>query len=180
MGSTPSWTRPRTNPARLARLWWELVEFLLLKEGTTDCTPLRLFIDYNERVLEQDTAQDAGASLSDGAQVVSTQGCLHETLWPYDITKFAEQPPPLVYQDGLQHRAVDVQQMSQNLTTMKEGLATGLPIVVGFTVYQSFESPQVAQTGIGPLPRRREQIDVAILCRTHGDTELTQPTRCVR
>jgi C1A family cysteine protease len=138
--------------------WAGLVEFLWLKESLTDFTPSRLFIYYNERVLEQDTAQDAGASLSDGAQVVSTQGCPHEALWPYDITKFAEQPSPPVYQDGLQHLAFDVQQVSQELTAMKEVLATGLPIVVGFTVYQSFESPQVAQTGLVPLPRRREQI----------------------
>src|SRR6516225_9840481 len=59
--------------------WAGLVAFLWRKEGTTDFTPSRLFIYYNERVLEQDTAQDAGASLSDGAQVVSTQGCPHET-----------------------------------------------------------------------------------------------------
>ena len=90
--------------------------------------------------------------------VCSTQGCPHETLWPYDITKFAEPPPPPVYQDGLQHLTFDVQQVSQDLTAMKEVLATGLPIAVGFTVYQSFESPQVAQTGIVPLPSRREQI----------------------
>jgi C1A family cysteine protease len=138
--------------------WAGLAEFLLLKEGVTDFTPSRLFIYYNERVLENDTTQDAGASLSDGAQVVSTQGCPHETLWPYDIRQFAAQPPQAVYQDGLQHRAFDVQQVSQDLTSMKDVLANGLPIVVGFTVYQSFESPQVAQTGIVPLPRRREPV----------------------
>jgi C1A family cysteine protease len=138
--------------------WAGLVEFLLLKKGQTDFTPSRLFIYYNERVLEQDTAQDAGAALSDGAEVVSTQGCPHENLWPYDITQFAAPPPPPVYQDGLQHLAFDVQQVSQDLTAMKEVLANGLPIVVGFTVYQSFEAPQVAQTGLVPLPRRREQL----------------------
>jgi C1A family cysteine protease len=29
---------------------------------------------------------------------------------------------------------------------------------VGFTVYQSFEAPQVAQTGMVPLPRHRELV----------------------
>ncbi len=138
--------------------WAGLVEFLLLKEGQTDFIPSRLFIYYNERALEDDTAQDAGASLSDGAQVVSSQGCPHEALWPYDISQFAVQPPPGVYEDGRQHLTFDVQQVSQDLASMKEVLANGLPIVVGFTVYQSFESAQVAKTGIVPLPRRREQI----------------------
>ncbi len=136
--------------------WAGLVEFLLLKEGQSDFTPSRLFIYYNERVLENDTDQDAGASLSDGAQVVGNQGCPHEALWPYDISQFAVQPLPAVYDDGLQHLSFDVQQVSQDLTSMKEVLANGLPIVVGFTVYQSFESAQVAKTGMVPMPRRRE------------------------
>jgi C1A family cysteine protease len=39
-----------------------------------------------------------------------------------------------------------------------EVLASGLPIVVGFTVYQSFESDQVTETGIVPVPGHHEQV----------------------
>jgi C1A family cysteine protease len=138
--------------------WAGLVEFLLKKQGLSDFTPSRLFIYYNERVLEDDTAQDAGASISDGANVVSKEGCPHENLWPYNIDAFAEKPPQNVYHDGLSHLAFGVQQVQQNLAAMKEVLASGLPIVVGFTVYESFESDQVTKTGIVPMPGHHEQV----------------------
>jgi C1A family cysteine protease len=137
--------------------WAGMVEFLLLKQGLTDFTPSRLFIYYNERVLENDTALDNGASLSDGANVVSKEGCPNEKLWPYDITKFADVPPANATEDGLKHLAFGVQQVHQDLTAMKEVLASGLPIVVGFTVYPSFESAQVGETGIVPMPGHHEQ-----------------------
>jgi len=141
-----------------ANAWAGMVEFLLLKQRLPDFTPSRLFIYYNERVLENDTAQDAGASLSDGANIVSSKGCPNETLWPYDVTKFAADPPQDAFTDGLKHIAFGVQQVQQNLTAMKEVLASGLPVVVGFTVYESFESAQVAETGIVPMPAHHEQV----------------------
>ena len=40
---------------------------------------------------------------------------------------------------------------------MKGCLASGYPFVLGFTVYQSFESDTVAQTGHAPMPGPNEQ-----------------------
>jgi hypothetical protein len=136
--------------------WAGAAEFLLLKQGLQDFLPSRLFIYYNERVLDNDVSVDAGASISDGAHVVSTQGCPHETLWPYNIADFAEQPPQAAFADGLQHLVLTVQQVSQDLTSMKEVLASGLPIVIGFTVYPSFESQTVDNTGVVPMPGHHE------------------------
>jgi hypothetical protein len=42
--------------------------------------------------------------------------------------------------------------MQQTLGQLKGCLAEGYPFVFGFTVYQSFETPQVARTGMVPLP----------------------------
>ncbi len=41
---------------------------------------------------------------------------------------------------------------------MKGCLASGYPFVFGFTVYESFESDQVAQTGHVPMPQAGEQV----------------------
>src|SRR5262249_38413268 len=46
----------------------------------------------------------------------------------------------------------------QNLREMKQCLADGFPFVFGFSVYESFESPQVARTGIMPMPSRSEKL----------------------
>ena len=48
--------------------------------------------------------------------------------------------------------------VNQNLTNMKGCLAAGFPFVFGFTVYESFEFNDVAQTGNVPMPRFDEQI----------------------
>jgi C1A family cysteine protease len=137
--------------------WAAAIQFLQMKQGIANFTPSRLFIYYNERVLDNDVPQDAGAAISDGAHAVSTQGCPHEDLWPYDITKFADPPPQPAVDDGLKHLALQVQQVSQDLTSMKEVLASGLPIVIGFVVYQSFETDAVTKTGIVPLPGHHEK-----------------------
>ena len=41
---------------------------------------------------------------------------------------------------------------------MKGCLASGYPFVFGFTVYESFESQPVAQTGVVPMPAPKEQV----------------------
>ena len=41
---------------------------------------------------------------------------------------------------------------------MKGCLASGYPFVFGFTVYDSFESQQVAKTGVVPMPAAGESV----------------------
>ncbi len=137
--------------------WAAAAEFLLMKQSLPVFTPSRLFIYYNERVADNDVATDAGAAISDGAHAVSTKGCASEALWPYDVTKFADPPPADVVADGAKHLVLQVQQVSQDLTSMKEVVASGLPIVIGFVVYPSFETPAVAKSGIVPMPSHHEK-----------------------
>ena len=137
--------------------WAAAVEFLFKKQGLADFAPSRLFIYYNERALQNDTADDTGAAISEGATVVTKQGCPPESDWPYDITKFAEKPPQQAYDDGLKHLVLQVQQVAQDLASMKEVVAQGLPIVIGFSVYESFESQAVAQSGIVTMPAHHEK-----------------------
>jgi len=133
------------------------IEFDLMKQGLPDFTPSRLFIYYNERVIEHTVHSDSGANIRDGIKSVGKQGDAPEPEWPYDITKFTIKPPPKVYLDAKRHTAVQYQSVAQDLTQMRGCLASGYPIVVGFTVYQSFESPEVAATGVVPMPSPNEQ-----------------------
>lgn len=137
--------------------WAGAVEFLRMKQKLTDFTPSRLFIYYNERVEDGDVPEDNGAAVSDGADVVTKLGCPDEKLWPYDVDKFADKPAAGAFTDAKQHLVLQVQQVSQDLTSMKEVLADALPIVVGFVVYESFESEQVTRTGIVPMPGHYEK-----------------------
>ncbi|WP_104090027.1 C1 family peptidase [Arthrobacter sp. GMC3] len=136
-----------------------VIQFDALKEGLADTsTPSRLFIYYNERVIEGTVASDAGAQIRDGIKTVATTGVCDETLWPYDITKFADKPTPACYTAAKKQQAITYSRVGQTLAQMKGCLASGYPVVFGFTVYASFESTQVASTGVVPMPAAGESV----------------------
>jgi len=64
-------------------------------------TPARLFIYYNERVIEHTVASDSGEQIRDGIKSVGKQGDCPETEWPYVIAKFKTKPPVKCYSDAL-------------------------------------------------------------------------------
>jgi C1A family cysteine protease len=123
-----------------------------------DFVPSRLFIYYNERVLEHSVLYDAGAYLRDGMKTVARQGVCDEVEWPYDIARFAERPPAQCYTDALQYRTLKYARVTRTLRQMKGCLASGYPFVFGFTVYESFESDVVTVTGNVPMPASVEQV----------------------
>jgi C1A family cysteine protease len=138
-----------------------------------DFVPSRLFIYYGERVIEGTVGTDAGAQIRDGIKVVAKQGVPPETDWPYDIARFADKPPPKAYTDALHDRAVSYSRLTQSLSQLKGCLASGHPFVFGFTVYDSFESQQVAQTGVVPMPAAGESVlgGHAVLAVGYDDTQ---------
>lgn len=133
------------------------LEFDQMKQGESAFTPSRLFIYYNERVIEGTVSSDSGGQIRDGVKSVNQQGAPPEVDWPYDITKFADQPPQQAYDDASQHKSVLYQRLTQTLSQFKGCLASGYPFVFGFVVYESFESQQVASTGQAPMPTAGEQ-----------------------
>jgi C1A family cysteine protease len=128
------------------------VQFDLMKQHMQDFIPSRLFIYYNERVTEGTVNSDSGASIRDGIKSVVNQGVCPETEWPYDINKFIDEPSQQCYTDALVTKAASYSTVAQTLSQMKGCLASGYPFVIGFTVYQSFESDEVAKTGIVQMP----------------------------
>jgi C1A family cysteine protease len=120
-------------------------------------TPSRLFIYYNERVIEGTVDSDSGAMIRDGIKSVSKQGACPEDMWPYNIGKFLDKPADNCYKEAAKHTAVQYQRVSRTLNQMKGCLSSGFPFVFGFSVYQSFESDQVTKTGKVPLPNTKKE-----------------------
>jgi C1A family cysteine protease len=119
--------------------------------------PSRLFIYYNERAIEHTIDSDSGAQIRDGIKSVGKQGDCPEPEWPYVIAKFKTRPPQQCYSDALKYKAVLYQRLTPILGQLKGCLASGYPFVFGFTVYESFESAQVAKTGHASLPAAGER-----------------------
>lgn len=134
------------------------VEFERMKQGLSDFVPSRLFIYYNERVIENTVNSDSGAQIRDGIKVVAKQGVPPESDWPYDITKFADKPPANAFSDAAKNRVTSYHRISRILNQFKGCLASGYPFVLGFTVYDAFESAQVAHTGQLNMPQPGESV----------------------
>ena len=128
--------------------------------------PSRLFIYYNERAMEGTIGEDSGAQIRDGIKSVSKQGAPHEKLWPYTISKFRVKPSAAAYTDAAKHPAVLYQRVTRDLAQMQGCLASGYPFVLGFTVYESFEGPEVAKTGQLDMPTPAERVvgGHAVMC----------------
>jgi C1A family cysteine protease len=127
------------------------------QNAQADFMPSRLFIYYNERSIENTVGSDSGAQIRDGVKSVNQQGVCPESQWPYDITRFTQKPSDSCYQSAQQHQVVSYHRVPRDIQQMKGCLAEGYPFVLGFTVYESFESPDVARTGILNLPGRTER-----------------------
>jgi C1A family cysteine protease len=148
-------------------------EFRLLEQKAADFMPSRLFVYYNERVIEGTVASDSGAQIRDGIKSVAAQGVCPESGWPYDISRFTETPPASCYTDAQQHRVTSYQRIPRVLGQFKGCLAAGHPFVFGFTVYESFESAEVARTGVAPMPGSGEKVlgGHAVLAVGYDDAE---------
>ncbi len=123
----------------------------LYKKAKKPVDVSRLFIYYEERVLGGNVNQDSGAYIRDGIKVVNKKGAPLENLWPYNERKFAYKPTQASYVDALRRKAVGYQRCL-DFNAVKNALAIGYPVVIGFNVYESFESQIVANTGQMPFP----------------------------
>lgn len=132
-------------------------EFELIKQKEPDFVPSRLFIYYNERVIERSVAEDSGAQLRDGMKTLANQGVCPETMWPYVLSQFATKPPVECYAEAKKHLGIKYMRVEQDVAQMRGCVAAGYPFIFGFTVYESFESAAVTRTGTVPMPQGDER-----------------------
>jgi len=148
------------------------VEFLERKDGFRLVNVSRLFIYYNERVIEHSVREDAGAMIRDGIKTLVKQGVCSEKNWPYVISKFTVRPSPACYKEAADHQVTAYARL-QAVDEMRACLADGYPFVFGFTVYETFESDGVTKTGVVPMPKPREKVlgGHAVLAVGYGDAK---------
>jgi C1A family cysteine protease len=132
------------------------VEFLEKKDKVPFVNVSRLFIYYNERVIEHSVNDDAGAMIRDGIKTLAKQGVCSEKKWPYVISKFAVKPSRQCFTEAKDHQVTAYARL-QTVNEMRTCLVDGFPFVFGFTVYESFESTRVARTGIVPMPNKSRE-----------------------
>jgi len=128
-------------------------EYELIKQGLFDWTPSRLFIYWNERVIEHTSSDpDAGATIRDSVCSILYKGVPSEKLWPFDETKVTTKPSAEVFTAAAKNTIDHYAAVPQNLTNIVSVLDYGHPILFGTTLYTEFEGNQVASNGIVSMP----------------------------
>lgn len=115
-------------------------------------TPSRLFIYYNERVMEGTVNVDNGAEIRNGMKTINSVGVCPEVNWPYTESAFAKKPPAKLYALAKKHKCVQYKRLNQSVDQLKQCLIEGFPFVFGMMVFPEFESVEVANTGVLPMP----------------------------
>jgi C1A family cysteine protease len=113
---------------------------------------------YAEELLASgDFPNDEGAMPRTACQVLTALGCCELALYPYVAGQITRPTPEqmqnaLKYKTGAYHRIASLVDFLKCLAN-----PTPWPVLAGFTVYESFMSEQVAETGVMPAPRVGEQ-----------------------
>ena len=131
----------------------------------------RLFLYYNERLLENNVKFDDGAYLSDGILTLQQNGICPEIFWKYN-NNFAKQPPMSCYNIALKHKIYNVYNIPNSLQIMKQYLSNGYPFVLGICIYESFVSNSVAINGIVSMPNTTTEAFLgghAVVCVGYND-----------
>jgi uncharacterized protein YvpB len=130
------------------------LRYLLKKESEKEFQPSRLYIYWNARVnIEKSPAdEDTGVAVRDACKAIQKYHACDETIWPYDISKFNVAPPLTAYKNANIYGKFVYSSVNQNLTSLKQTLVKGYPIVFGIQVYDSLENQEVISTGEVPIP----------------------------
>lgn len=151
-----------------------IVAYCEKKENSTEITPSRLFIYWEERNIEGSTDSDSGASLRDGINVIVKTGAPDEEIWPFDETKVLTKPSDAAYA-AKKYKATSYSRLNQNINQFKAALASGYAFSFGFTVYDDFESDTCAKTGILTMPTAQSQMygGHAVMAVGYNDSKTT-------
>ena len=116
----------------------------------------RLFIYYYERLMLGTVNYDSGAYIRDGIKVTNHYGASLESLWPHDVRKFRQEPITEAKNDALNRKVTRYERVN-DFNGCIDALTNGYPIVMGFYVYDSFMSKNVARTGNMPYPNTKRE-----------------------
>lgn len=121
--------------------------------------PSPLFIYYYAREAIGTINIDSGATIRDGIKVVAKKGAPSIEKWPYDITKFRDEPSEEAKKQALSFQTLRYYRIDRsNKKNLVGALLKGFPIVFGFRVYESFMTREVERTGVVPMPSKGERL----------------------
>jgi C1A family cysteine protease len=121
----------------------------------------RLFEYYATRKLMGTVSVDSGATIRDSIKAAAKWGVINEPAWPYDVSKFKNNPPADVWNKAASSKISSYHAVADgDIYTMKSVLAGEDPYLItfGFDVYDYFLSRDMSTKGLLGLPGRTERL----------------------
>lgn len=128
-----------------------LREYQLINDGLPLTRLSRLFHYWKEREIEGTINEDTGAYIRSGMKVLQQIGCPPETLWPYNEAKFLDKPSAEAEARAGEFKIAEYHRV-MTYDDLLAAIAQGQPVVLGISIYNSFESSTVRNTGMVPVP----------------------------
>jgi len=137
----------------------QAVYVAMRKAAMTAFVLSRLWLYRCIRYIEGTLDQDAGGNIGDAFSMLAAKGIPPETVWPYDISKFKDDPGPAADMAafdskgkiGLNYHPISSKGEAL-LTDVEKALTAGYAVVFGCTVSEAFCSSQPSDTVQAPGP----------------------------
>lgn len=111
----------------------------------------RLFIYYNARWRAGDQKKDDGSVIQLAMEGLKEFGACPEKAWPFKKPLLLEKPNSDAYKEAGKAKVKEMQLVPTELKAWKEALASGLPIVFGCLLFDSFDQCN-QKGGVVPMP----------------------------
>jgi len=157
------WCSPVENQGKLrsctAQAVVGLVEYMQRRSNLRHVDGSRLFVYHVTRRL-LGWSGDSGGYLRTAMKAVAAFGVPPEEYWPYDESRFDEEPTPFLYSFAKEYQALDYARIDlpqvkpeDVLENLKRTIASGLAVAFGFSVYSSLTNgPDI------PDPKKRDRL----------------------
>ena len=176
-----------------------LVEYFEIKTSGKYINASKMFLYKATRNLAKSTT-DSGAQLRTTMAAMVLFGIPPEKYWPYYESQVNKEPTAFCYAFAQNYQALQYYRLDtpgitpeELLTHIKINLAYQLPIMFGFSTYQSINEPKTKKTGMIPYPNQNESAidghavvavgyddDLKIENNYYGQTEPTEGAFLIR
>jgi C1A family cysteine protease len=154
------------------------------KQGLPFIDLSRLFPYWNARSMEGTSSSDSGAVIADVITASQQYGDCPYIDLPTEQSLVTVAPPPQAFTDAILHKTLaatrvwgkDAYGLQYHAKHVIDVL--GLPVLYGVTVYASFESQQIADTGIVPMPGPNEKLAGGHCIWIYSYDDATRKVRC--
>lgn len=159
--------------------WTGACKFLMLRNGLPLIDLSVQFLYHNELMADAtfyekiSGLKDKGSQIGTGAKCLTKQGVCPELMFPYFPGQFKNNPSAACYKEARNHQMLAYYSV-KTVDEMRAALSNKLPVVYGIPVYESFESEQVARTGIVPMPKDGEKLLGYHCVWTYGHDDKTR------